>query len=184
MTHMPSVAVAAEATFGRDGAMFEGLLGFVAQLSLVLWGVVIFTVIIRFVGIRIYRRGGAPAGLVETGVPNAVAPADVVPTMAAVVDLVQAAPGQLPDVRLGSLGSTGAKEDGVAGPATRIEDDLDNPQERDAVTNAAFDEVLHPADARPAVAASVHPQDPAYRRRRAARRSAAHEPALAANSEG
>ena len=56
MTGVASIAVAAPGTFGRDGAMFEGLLDFVAQLSLVLWTVVVVTVIIRFIGIRIYRR--------------------------------------------------------------------------------------------------------------------------------
>ena len=64
-----------QATFGRDGAMFEGLLGFVAQLSLVLWGLVFLTVVIRFVGIRIYRRGAARTALVETVAPSAAVPA-------------------------------------------------------------------------------------------------------------
>ena len=36
MKHLVTVAMTAQATFGRDGAMFEGLLGFVAQLSVVL----------------------------------------------------------------------------------------------------------------------------------------------------
>jgi len=66
MTHIETVAVTAQATFGRDGAMFNGLLGFVAQLSVVLWGLVILTAVFRFVGIRIYRRGGARTRLVGT----------------------------------------------------------------------------------------------------------------------
>ena len=65
MTRVESVLVTAQ-TFGRDGAMFERLLGFVAQLSLVLWGLVFFTLVIRFVGIRIYRRGAAATAPVAT----------------------------------------------------------------------------------------------------------------------
>jgi hypothetical protein len=46
-----SVTLIAQATFGRDSAMFEGLLGFVAQLSVVLWALVLLTVVVRFVGV-------------------------------------------------------------------------------------------------------------------------------------
>jgi hypothetical protein len=67
MTHIENVAMTAQMTFGRDGAMFEGLLGFVAQLSMVLWGLVILTTIIRFVGIWLYRRGAARAALAAAG---------------------------------------------------------------------------------------------------------------------
>ncbi|MCU1519958.1 MAG: hypothetical protein JWN19_343 [Arthrobacter sp.] len=115
MTHIESVAVTAQATFGRDGAMFESLLGFVAQLSVVLWGLVIFTAVIRFVGIRIYRRGAARTALVETVAPSAAVPTTAVPTTAVPTttpkgDRVQPAAGQLTDaglVRLGLFGSTG-----------------------------------------------------------------------------
>jgi hypothetical protein len=115
MTHIESVAVTAQATFGRDGAMFESLLGFVAQLSVVLWGLVIFTAVIRFVGIRIYRRGAGRTALVETvapsaAVPTAAVPTNAVPTTTAESDRVQPAAGQLTDgglVRLGLFGSTG-----------------------------------------------------------------------------
>jgi hypothetical protein len=69
MTHIENVAMTAQMTFGRDGAMFEGLLGFVAQLSMVLWGLVILTTIIRFVGIWLYRRGAARAALAAAGAP-------------------------------------------------------------------------------------------------------------------
>ncbi|MDR7083098.1 hypothetical protein J2X01_002391 [Arthrobacter ginsengisoli] len=86
MTHLQSVAVTAQATFGRDGAMFEGLLDFVAQLSLVLWTTVVLTVVIRFVGIQIYRRRAARTALVET-----VAPSAAVPASTAAIDLVQPA---------------------------------------------------------------------------------------------
>ena len=72
-----SVAVTAQATFGRDGAMFEGLLGFVAQLSVVLWSLVILTAVIRFVGIRMYRHGAARTALAETVAPSAAVPAAV-----------------------------------------------------------------------------------------------------------
>ncbi len=80
MTHIETVAVTAQATFGRDGAMFNGLLGFVAQLSVVLWSLVILTAVIRFVGIRIYRRG-AP-------VPTATAEKDAVLVPAELVDVL------------------------------------------------------------------------------------------------
>ena len=70
MTRIESVAVTAQ-TFGRDSAMFEGLLGFVAQLSLVLWGLVILTAVIRFVGIRIYRRSAARASRASISAPPA-----------------------------------------------------------------------------------------------------------------
>lgn len=75
MRHIENVPLIGEATFGRDGAMFESLLGFVAQLSLVLWSLVLFTVVIRFVGIRIYRRGTARRALVETVGASAAVPA-------------------------------------------------------------------------------------------------------------
>ncbi len=53
--HLESVTVSAQATFGRDGAMFDSFVGFIAQLSLVLWVLVVLTMIVRVVGIRIYR---------------------------------------------------------------------------------------------------------------------------------
>lgn len=59
MMHIQSLPFASESTFGRDGAMFESLLGFVAQLSLVLWSLVILTAVVRFVGMRMYRRSAA-----------------------------------------------------------------------------------------------------------------------------
>ncbi|NUT69670.1 hypothetical protein [Pseudarthrobacter sp. C4D7] len=61
VTHPGSFAVPSAATFGRDGAMFENLLSFVAQMSLVLWALVVLTVIIRFVGIRFYRHAARRA---------------------------------------------------------------------------------------------------------------------------
>lgn len=61
MTHIESLAVVAQATFGRDGALFAGLLSFVSQLSVVLWTAVAVTVIVRYVGTRIYQRAAARA---------------------------------------------------------------------------------------------------------------------------
>ena len=87
-----SIAVAEQSTFGRDGAMFEGLLGFVAQLSVALWGLVILTAVIRFVGMRIYRRAAARKALAEvevaptTAVPAPVVPAPVAPSAEAPLD--------------------------------------------------------------------------------------------------
>ncbi|WP_297368129.1 hypothetical protein [Cryobacterium sp.] len=75
----------AQSTFGRDGAMFDGLLGFVAQLSVGLWGLVILTVIMRFVGMWIYRHAAARKAAVQTEatpsteIPAAVAVTDKVP---------------------------------------------------------------------------------------------------------
>jgi hypothetical protein len=67
MMHIYGTA-ATQVTFGRDGAMFEGLLSFVAQLSVVLWTVVILSAIIRFVGVGIYRRSARRTTSVEAGV--------------------------------------------------------------------------------------------------------------------
>lgn len=81
VTHLGSFSVPAAATFGRDGAMFESLLSFVAQMSLVLWSAVTLTVVIRFVGIRFYRRAArralariAAAGAAATAAASAAVP--------------------------------------------------------------------------------------------------------------
>jgi Na+-transporting methylmalonyl-CoA/oxaloacetate decarboxylase gamma subunit len=69
------VTVPGQVTFGRDAAMFEGLLSFVAELSVVLWALVILTLVIRFIGIFMYRRAAArtaPIGAVE---PSRTVPA-------------------------------------------------------------------------------------------------------------
>ena len=79
MIHMKSasgVIVSAQETFGRDGAMFESLLGFVAQLSVVLWGLVILTAVMRSIGIRVYRRGVGRASVVEPSEPRSATAAD------------------------------------------------------------------------------------------------------------
>lgn len=83
-----AIAVPAETTFGRDGALFEALLGFVAQMSLVLWALVIFTVLIRFVGIRVYRRAARRGAARQAAVVAPVdSPADLLPpAVTAVID--------------------------------------------------------------------------------------------------
>lgn len=164
MTHFEIVALTTQATFGRDGAMFESLLGFMGQVSLVLWGLVILTAVIRFVGIRVYRRGAARTALVETVAPSAAVPAAAVPTTTAAIDLVHPA---------AAVTTTTAAIDLVHAAAAQL---------TDAVTNATFDEVLQPAAAPGAVAASVKVQRRAPRNRRAEPRSAAHMHKFAANS--
>lgn len=191
MRHIGSAALTAPATFGRDGAMFESLLGFVAQLSWVLWGLVILTAVIRFVGIRVYRRGAARTAPVAARAPSAAVPALVVPTTADVVDLVQPAAGQLTDtglVGLDPFGSTEAEKDAVPVQAEFVLVPAElKVLTTDAVTNATFEEVQQPAAAPAAVATSVNVTRRAVRSRRAAHlsaepRSAAHQPALASNS--
>ena len=81
-------------SFGQDAAMFNGLLGFMARVSLVLWAVVLITVVVRSIALRLYRRPlprvvdvdgllgsraadePVPAGPVaeEAPLPNVVAP--------------------------------------------------------------------------------------------------------------
>jgi hypothetical protein len=185
MTQIESVALTAQSTFGRDGAMFESLLGFVAQLSVVLWILVTLTAVIRFVGIRIYRRGAARAARVETVAPIAAVSAAVVQTTTAGIDLVQPAASQLADtglVRLGLVGSTAADKDSVLVPAELVDSKGVDVMKADAITNPMFDDVLQPAEAPAAVAASVKVPRHALRNRRAEHRSAAHMPALAAKS--
>jgi hypothetical protein len=177
LTGTESVSVLAQATFGRDGAMFESLLDFVAQLSVVLWGLVIFTVVIRFVGVGIYRRGArrraARSALAETmatsaavpaaAVPAAAVPAAAVPTPAAVIDLVQPAAGQLASA--------------VLVPAELVEVRTAN-----SVANTTFNEVLQPAEAPAAVATSVKVARRATHKWHTDARSTAPVHALASNS--
>ncbi|MCJ8504329.1 hypothetical protein MRU69_05610 [Kocuria flava] len=68
------VALTGQATFGRDAAMFERLLGFVAELSVVLWSLVALTLAIRFVGVLVYRRGAARTAPVEIEAPGGTVP--------------------------------------------------------------------------------------------------------------
>jgi hypothetical protein len=167
LTGTESVSVLAQATFGRDGAMFESLLDFVAQLSVVLWGLVIFTVVIRFVGVGIYRRGArrraARSALAETMATSAAVPAAAVPTPAAVIDLVQPAAGQLASA--------------VLVPAELVEVRTAN-----SVANTTFNEVLQPAEAPAAVATSVKVARRATHNWHTDARSTAPVHALASNS--
>jgi hypothetical protein len=50
------VDLSAAHSFGHDTAMFNGLLGFMARVSLVLWSVVLITVVVRWAALRLYRR--------------------------------------------------------------------------------------------------------------------------------
>jgi hypothetical protein len=167
LTGTESVSVLAQATFGRDGAMFESLLDFVAQLSVVLWGLVIFTVVIRFVGVGIYRRGArrraARSALAETMATSAAVPAAAVPTPAAVIDLVQPAASQLASA--------------VLVPAELVEVRTAN-----SVANTTFNEVLQPAEAPAAVATSVKVARRATHKWHTDARSTAPVHALASNS--
>lgn len=67
--HLENVTVSAQATFGRDGAMFDSFVGFIAQLSFVLWVLVVLSMIVRFVGIWIYRdtTRATPAKIAAVG---------------------------------------------------------------------------------------------------------------------
>lgn len=152
MTHIQSVTLIAQSTFGRDGAMFEGLLGFVSQLSVGLWGLVILTVVMRFVGVWMYRRGAArrarAATVALSGAVLATAEKDAMRVPA------ELAGGGLVHVQTTT----------------------------DAVTNATFDHVLRPAAETAAVAVSERVERRAFRHWRAEPHSATHVPALAANS--
>jgi len=98
-----NVTETVQSTFGRDGAMFEGLLGFVAQLSVALWSLVILTAVIRFVGMRIYRRAAARRALAEVEVaPTTAVPAPVVPTTAVPAPAVPAPAAASAEVPLGA----------------------------------------------------------------------------------
>ncbi|BCW20075.1 hypothetical protein NtRootA9_27830 [Arthrobacter sp. NtRootA9] len=150
--------VPAQATFGRDGAMFEGLLDFVAQLSLVLWGLVVLTVVIRFAGVGLYRHGAARRARARAAAAAAMA-------------------GEAAD------GTAHGTADSAAGPAL-----LPAPAGLAAPTGAALAEVLaadatfsdglQPAQAPAAVVPSVQVAHRAFRLRRR------HVPALANSTDG
>jgi hypothetical protein len=175
MTHVHSFAVTAEATFGRDGAMFQSLLGFVGQLSVVLWGLVFLTAIIRFVTIPIYRRGAARTALVESAAPSVVVPTTPVPTTAGVIDLVQPAAGEATQLTAAGQVDPGpfASTPGEKDTATT-----------DSIPNAPLSQVLQPAaapEAQVAVVAPVRVGHRGARRGRSEPRSAQHVPSLASN---
>jgi hypothetical protein len=72
-----AVTVTGQVTFGRDAAMFESLLGFVAELSVALWAVVLLTLVIRFIGVFMYRRGAARRASAGAVASSKTAPATV-----------------------------------------------------------------------------------------------------------
>src|SRR4051794_24904619 len=62
--------VVAAQTFGRQEAMFQGLLSFMASLSLILWSLVLLTAVVRFYACRVlYRPRRAPA-VIPTVIPT------------------------------------------------------------------------------------------------------------------
>jgi hypothetical protein len=155
MTHIEGVAVVAQATFGRDGAMFEGLLDVVAQLSVVLWAMVILTIIFRFVGIRIYRHGAARRVRLQAAEPSHAVPA---PTVTA---------------------TTGT--DFVLVPAESADGELVDALTQGVFSHTTQDEAQHPGGT-PAGATSLKWPRRTPRNRGAEARSSGHMPALAANS--
>lgn len=80
-----------QGTFGRDSAMFESLIGFVAELSLVLWALVVLTVVIRFVGMRFYRRDAVGTALVAGTAPGTALESAAMPSMRARTGRIQPA---------------------------------------------------------------------------------------------
>lgn len=171
MTHIVS-AMPAQATFGRDTAMFEGLLDFVAQLSVGLWGLVILTVVFRFVGIWMYRRGAARRSRVAALAAAAAVVPTVVPSTTAATATMDPLPATL-----------AAKE---AVPASLAAKDAVHSVRTDVAPNsafdAAFDQGMQPAEQPAAVATSMKVPRRAFRHWRGEPRSAANLPALAANS--
>jgi hypothetical protein len=171
VTHIMSI-VPAQATFGRDSALFEGLVDFVAQLSVGLWALVVLTVVVRFVGIWMYRRGADRKARVVALTTSAAVVPTVVPVNtlntvnAATKDAVPAATMAVKD----AVHATIAGKDAVRTVRT------------DAVTSASFDQLLQPDDAPSVVATSVQVPRRSLRHWRSEPRTAAHMPALAANS--
>ncbi|QOD02550.1 hypothetical protein [Pseudarthrobacter sp. BIM B-2242] len=173
MTHIMS-SVPAQATFGRDSALFEGLVDFVAQLSVALWALVILTVVVRFVGIWMYRRGADRKARVVALTPIAAVVPTVVPVNtlntlttvnAATKDTVPAAMALKETVH-----ATIAGKDAVHTLRT------------DVVTPATFDQLRQPDEAPAVAATSVQVSRRSLRHWRSERRTATHVPALAANS--
>lgn len=174
MTHIVSSAPA-QATFGRDSALFEGLVDFVAQLSVALWALVILTVVVRFVGIWLYRRGADRKARVVASTPSAAA---VVPTVVPVNTLNTLTP--VSTATTDTVPAAMTLNDAVH--ATIAGKDAVHTLRTDAVTSATFDQLRQP-DETPAVAAtSVQVSRRSLRHWRSGPRTTAHVPALAANS--
>lgn len=60
--------------FGVEGATFQDLLGFVGNVSVVLWALVLVTAIGRFVGVSMYRRARNRRASIEGQVVGLSAP--------------------------------------------------------------------------------------------------------------
>lgn len=75
MRYVNGVALIGETIFGGSAALVRSLLGFVAQMSLVLWGLVILTTVLRFVSIVVYRRATQRKALRWTDKLNSALPA-------------------------------------------------------------------------------------------------------------
>ena len=67
MRQMENLFLIGLETSGLDGQIFGSLLDFVALLSMVLWSLVILTAVIRFVGIRIFKRAASRSALDALG---------------------------------------------------------------------------------------------------------------------
>ncbi|ACL40762.1 hypothetical protein Achl_2797 [Pseudarthrobacter chlorophenolicus A6] len=171
MRDIESFAVPAQATFGRDGAMFEGLLDFVAQLSLVLWGLVVLTVVIRFVGVGLYRRGATRRALAAALAPPVLTSVVIAPPALAPEALSPEAPAP------GALMPAGL----TPGPVAATDTTAQRPQAGlvDVMAaDATFRDDLQPAEAPAAVPAPVGVHRRIFRSRRR------HLPALASSTEG
>lgn len=134
--------------------MFEGLLDFVAQLSLVLWGLVVLTVVIRFAGVGLYRHSAA-----RRARGRAAAAADMAGEAADGTADSAAGPALLP-APAGLAAPTGAALAEVL------------------AADATFSDGLQPAQAPAAVVPSVQVAHRAFRLRRR------HVPALANSTDG
>ncbi len=95
MRQMGSVSLIGLETVDWNGNTFGSLLGFVAQLSVGLWSLVILTAVIRFVCISAYRRSAERTALVECGVASSAEPAT-----AGEIDQTQQVAGHLTDAGL------------------------------------------------------------------------------------
>ena len=158
MMHVASLTVAKQATLGQHGTTFEDVLGFVAQLSMVLWSLVILTTIIRFIGIQKYRRNAIRTTGAETPTQSTTAKA----------------PHQLSDSGLARLGLVDTTEDKALPSSAEHSYVLT----REPIRNATFDEIRPPSQTRTTAPTSKKVQHPTPDERRTESRP----PALAGNS--
>ena len=160
MMHVASLTVAKQATLGQHGTTFEDVLGFVAQLSMVLWSLVILTTIIRFIGIQKYRRNAIRTTGAET------------PTQSATVT----APHQLSDSGLARLGLI--EVDTAEAEAKPSSAEHSYVLTREPIRNATFDEIRPPSQTR----TTAPTFKKAQHRTPDERRTESRPPALAGNS--